>query len=210
MGRMQNRKMRKQIVILITGGIGSGKTTVCTIFELLGIPVYNSDEKAKFILDHSTVLKHKIEMRFGKEFITDSGKVDKSKLGEKVFTNQQDLNFLNNLIHPLVRQDFENWKLNQKSELVIIESALLNKSKSSYVIDKQILVLADKKTRLERVMKRDSADQEKVQNRMKRQPQTDQELHNSDFIIQNNGKRSLIKQSLEIYKKLISEFPTKC
>lgn len=202
--------MRKQIIILITGGIGSGKSTVCSIFELLGIPVYYSDERAKWILDHSDLVKRKIALKFGNELILATGKVDKIRLAETVFTNEESLNFLNNLIHPLVQKDFMQWKSKQESELLMIESALLNKTNSAYSIDKQIIVLADEPLRMDRVMKRDSVDKEKVQNRMRRQPQIEHCVQDSDFIIQNNGNHSLVRQSLAIFNKLKSEFPAKC
>jgi dephospho-CoA kinase len=189
----------------LTGNIGSGKSTVAKIFKILGIPVYHSDIEAKKFLTDKTVMRE-LTNKFGTEIVTES-KIDNKKLASIVFKENDSLIFLNNLIHPLVKEDFENWcnTVSPTNKYIIQEAAILFESNFDKYVDKTILVIAPENIRLERVIKRDSISKEEVLKRMANQWDEERKVKLADFLINNNDKELLIPQLIEIHKKIIND-----
>ena len=171
-------------IIGLTGGIGSGKTTVANHFIAAGIPVYIADDEARKIMQSPEILK-KIEKIFG-SVIFKNEVLNRQKLAEIVFSNSDKLKQLNAIIHPAVKKHFGNWILNYKnSPFVIYETAILFESGSYKDCDKIITVTAPLETRIERVNQRDKTSRENVLKRIKMQWTDDQRHGKSDFVIEN-------------------------
>ncbi len=189
-------------IIGLTGGIGSGKTTIAAHFKSLGIPVYIADDEAKKIMDSPEIL---VALRkvFG-EAIFENNKIVKEKLAKIVFLNPEKLKALNAIIHPAVQKHFESWlKRHDKSPLVIKEAAILFESGSYKDCTTVITVVAPLKTRIARVMDRDKTTEENVMLRINNQWTDEMRAANSNYIIDNNDVTSAIKQADEIIKKLM-------
>ena len=171
-------------IIGLTGGIGSGKTTVANHFIAVGIPVYIADDEARKIMQSPEILRE-IEKIFG-SVIFKNEVLNRQKLAEIVFSNSDKLKQLNAIIHPAVKKHFGNWILNYKnSPFVIYETAILFESGSYKDCDKIITVTAPLETRIERVIQRDKTSRENVLKRIKIQWTDDQRLGKSDFVIEN-------------------------
>ena len=183
----------------ITGNIGSGKTTVCHIFEHLGIPVYYSDIEAKKFYNNRDI-KDKLYRLFGKEIFTEKYDIDKKKLTEIVFTNAEFLSKLNKIIHPLVLTHFEKWSKNyENNSYILFESAILYSCNLTHLFDKIIFVNSPVNLIIERVMKRDKINFEEVSKRLTVQLFTD---YNPDYIVYNDEKQLIIPQVMDIHKDL--------
>lgn len=189
------------IVLGLTGGIGSGKTTVANIFKEFGIPVYNSDERAKWIMNNDPDLKNKLIELFGREAYL-NGKLNRKFIASKVFKSPELLKKLNDLVHPRVGSDFERWKNNQISDILLKEAAILIESGAYKQVDKLIVVSAPKDIRVKRVIERDQSSEEEVYNRIDNQISEEERLKVADFIIKNDGEHLLIPQVKEIINKL--------
>ena len=185
----------------ITGGIGSGKTTVCKIFEILGVPVYNADERAKYLMTHNKALIKKIKNIFGSNSYLKNGDLNRKYIAQIVFKNRQKLEILNKAVHPIVKLDFTDWVKKQNSEYLIKEAALLFETGSYRDMDFNVLIYSPIELRIERVMKRDNTDRNSVLARMKNQMEEEEKSKLADFIIKNDGKHSLIEQILNLDKK---------
>lgn len=190
----------------ITGGIGSGKTTVCKIFETLGIPIYYADDRAKWLMVNSPALQTGIINLFGKESYDEAGQLNRAYIGGIAFKHPKKLQKLNALVHPAVFVDGENWQqeqLAQQFPYTLKEAALLYESGSHKFLDKMIVVTAPEEMRIERVMKRDGLDREAVQDRIARQMPEAEKVAQADYIITNDGQQLLIPQVLEIHQELL-------
>ena len=189
----------------ITGGIGSGKSTITSLFHDLGVPIYNSDERAKWLLSNDVDLMNQIKILFGQESYSNN-KLNRAHIANIVFQDNDMLKQLNAIVHPLVKIDFENWLLLQKKEpLVIKESAILIESGVHKELDFLIVVLADKKTRIKRVINRDNVSKEDVEKRMETQISDSERLKFANFSVDNNTDQSNLKMQVgELYKKLLS------
>jgi len=188
----------------LTGGIGSGKSTVAKIFKILGVPVYDADARARHLMIHNEKLKNSLINTFGADTYFPDGQLNRKVLAALVFSDKKALALLNGLVHPLVRIDFESWIKNfQYLPYVIDEAALLLESGATAFLDQIILVQADKSLRIERVMKRDNMSQNDVILRINNQANQQKLLAASDFIISNNAEDLLIPQILAIHSKLI-------
>lgn len=188
-------------IIGLTGGIGSGKTTVARYIASQGIPVYIADEEAKKIMDTSEVLKL-IAETFGANLI-ENGTINRQKLAQLVFKNSKKLQQLNNIIHPKVKQDFDNWVQKHHNHLFIVkEAAILFESGSYKYCDKIITVTAPKSVRLQRVMQRDGISEDQVLARMQNQWTEEDKIALSDFVIQNINIEDTKSQVDNILKTL--------
>lgn len=187
----------------ITGGIGSGKTTVCKIFESLGIPIYYSDERAKALMVDNEEVKSNIKRLFGENAYEKSGALNRKYIGGIVFNDKSLLEKLNSIVHPAVHKDVELWHSNQThASYTIREAALLVENGSYKLLDKLIVVAAPEETRVERVMKRDQVAAEEVRLRMSKQLPQSVKIDKADFIINNDGFHFLIPQVMEIHRIL--------
>ena len=189
----------------ITGGIGSGKSTITSLFHDLGVPIYNSDERAKWLLSNDVDLMDQIKILFGQESYSNN-KLNRAHIANIVFQDNDMLKELNAIVHPLVKIDFENWLLLQKKEpLVIKEAAILIESGAYKELDVLIVVLADKKTRIKRVINRDNVSKEDVEKRMETQISDSERLKFANFSVVNNTDQSNLKMQVgELYKQLLS------
>ena len=181
----------------ITGGIGSGKSTVCELFKKKGVPVYNSDERAKHLGD--TVLVDKIKAAFGEDVYKD-GVQDRKKLAEIIFSDKEKLKLINSIVIPAVTEDFLEWcKQYVDLDFVLIESAIIYETEMDKILDSIILVYAPEHTRIERVMKRNNVTEEEVLARMKNQMNEYDKVLKADFHIANYDERSLMLQIDKLY-----------
>lgn len=189
----------------ITGGIGSGKTLVCSIFQQLGVPVYNADTRAKWLINNHTELKSKLIKQFGEATFKD-GLYNTAYIGSIVFDNPQQLALLNAIIHPTV---FEDWKQfceqNKTAPIVIKEAAIMFETDSKYTVDKIALVYAPQSLRIKRVMQRDQISEVELLKKMKTQMSEEDKLKLADFVIVNDGEQSLVLQVNQLYKLLLSQ-----
>ena len=186
----------------ITGGIGSGKSVVAKIFSTLGIPVYESDQRAKWLIEYNKDIVSEIRDFLGNEAYNEDGKYDKVFVSKAVFQNEELLRKLNQIVHPRVRQDFEDWVLLQNAPFVLKEAAIISRNAG---LDKIIVVHSPKDLRIKRLLKRDThrnlSEIEKVISNQKTEKEF---LEMADFVINNDDKELLIPQVIEVYKKLIS------
>lgn len=188
----------------ITGGIGSGKSTVCAVFETLGIPVYYADAETKKLYTQNSGLKAEIVKAFGPD-VYFNGQLDRAKLAAMVFSNKEKLDQLNHIVHPFVLQDFENWcKLHETKHYVIKEAAIMFESGSYKQMDVIIGVVAPEEIRIQRTMKRDGLSREEVVQRINKQMPTDELIKRCRFVVENSGNDSLIIQVLNLHKKLLA------
>lgn len=188
----------------ITGGIGSGKTTVCKIFETLGIPVYYADDRAKALMVENKDLIVRIKHIFGDNAYTPEGELNRSYISQVAFTNPEKLKELNAAVHPAVLEDGIIWHESQKdTPYTLKEAALLFESGSYIALDKIITVTAPEDVRIERVMKRNNLSREEVEARIAKQMPESEKVQRSDFVINNDGEHALIPQVLEIHAKFL-------
>ena len=187
----------------LTGGIGSGKSTVAKIFETLGIPVYYADDAAKRIMNENDELREAIQTHFGAETYTNN-KLNRSHLASLVFGDEKKLALLNELVHPLTIADSDRWMKAQTSAYARKEAALIFESDVWKGLDKVIGVSAPQELRLQRAMQRDSISKEAVLARMNKQMNEDEKMKRCDFVIYNDETQLLIPQVLELHEKLIS------
>lgn len=196
--------MRKILKAAVTGGIGTGKTTVCQIFNLLGVPVYNADSEAKKLLFKEDV-KAKIFDAFGYDIKDENNNINKAKLASIVFKDANKLQQLNNIIHPEVKLDFLNWAemyAAKQHKYVIMESAIIFESGFNSIIDKTIVVASDMQTRIQRVKQRDNANEQDIQNRINQQMKAEELNSLADYIIYNSNNELIIPQTIKIHSKL--------
>lgn len=186
----------------ITGGIGSGKSTVSELFTLLGIPVYIADKESKRLTETSVVIKEQLIALFGEELYQD-GVLNKALLASYIFNDTEKLEKVNKIIHPVVGNDFNKWvELNKTSKIVAQEAAILFESGFDKLVDKVIVVYTPLEMRIERTMKRDGVSREKVLERIQNQMSDEKKVELSDFVIVNDGTLSLIEQVLDVIKEL--------
>ncbi|SFE86585.1 dephospho-CoA kinase [Chitinophaga sp. CF118] len=187
----------------ITGGIGSGKSTVSRIFELLGIPVYYADTAAKEIMHTDEDLKHKIKEHFGQSIYNSDGILDRAALGKIVFNDKDQLELLNSLVHPATIRHSDEWAQKQTSPYVIKEAALLFEAGSAQYLDKIIGVFAPLPMRLLRVMKRDNVSREEVLARINKQIDENIKMRLCDYVIHNDEQQLVIPQVLSLHETLL-------
>lgn len=188
----------------ITGGIGSGKTTVCKVFEILKIPVFYADDAAKSVMNKDPHLIDAIKREFGSELYSEEEILDRKALAKLVFNNSQALEKLNSLVHPAAIQAFEDWSKEQDSPYVIKEAAILFESGSYKDCDFTILVYTPENLRIKRVMKRDNTTEAEVRARIDKQMPEDKKRELSDFVIENDGSTALLPQVLSLHDYFLS------
>lgn len=189
----------------ITGGIGSGKTTVCKVFELLGVPVFYADDIAKSIMHTDPILKSSILEAFGQKSYTKNGELNRKYISAIVFNNQQELKKLNSLVHPAVFRAFDNWVLDHlEAPYVIKEAALLYESEAYKMCNQTILVLSPIESRISRVQARDGISADDIQLRIQRQFSDDQKMNFADHILMNDEGELLIPQIVQLHRQFLN------
>ena len=188
----------------ITGGIGSGKSTICKVFKQLGIAVYDADARGKAVLEENEDVKEKVVEAFGIGAYNENGSVNRLFLAEQVFSKPVALEKLNGLVHPAVRVDFESWIDEQTGAYVIKEAAILIESGAYKEVDEIIVVNANEESRIRRVMNRDQVEESKVRERMNAQLSDAERASYASHIIDNNDDQLVIPQILQIHEDIIS------
>ena len=187
----------------LTGGIGSGKSLVARIFEVLGIPVYYADTAAKEIMNNDEVLKAEIIEHFGAESYT-SGLLNRKYIASKVFGNKEQLALLNSFVHPATIRDAKRWMQQQQTPYSIKEAALIFESGSQQHLDYVIEVYAPKSLRILRTMQRDNISRDEVLKRMSNQINEEIKMRLCDFVIYNDEQKPLLPQVLALHEKLLT------
>ncbi len=197
----------KPLKVGLTGGIGSGKTTVATFFKEFGVPIYIADLEAKKLMVTSKVLIRQLKQLLGKQTYV-NGQLNKAFIASKIFNNAELLNKMNAIVHPKVARHFKRWFAKQKSAYVISESALIFENNTQDNYDIIISVIADKEIRLARVISRDASNKKKVEAIMSNQTTDAIKKQKSDFIIVNEHLE-ITKQTVEVIHNSIIKLAKK-
>ncbi len=188
----------------LTGGIGSGKSTVAGIFSVLGIPVFDADRESKYLMQHDPGLRASIIARFGPAAYRD-GQLDRKYLSSIVFNNPFQLGILNALVHPAAIAAADSWARKQPAPYVVKEAALFFEAGSTDGIDYMVGVYAPQQLRIQRVMDRDGVTREEVLTRMDRQIQEEIKMRLCDFVVLNDEQKLLIPQVLALHERFLGE-----
>ncbi len=190
----------------ITGGMGSGKSTVCNIFRNLGVPVFTSDEVGRDVLNTNEEIKEKVIKEFGKDMYQVNGKLDRARMASLVFSDPVALEKLTSLVHPKVQDQFNKWLANHEGRpYVVKEAAVLFESGMYHDLDKVITVFAPKEVRVERVIHRDQTIKEEVLKRMRFQYTDEERNRLADYIIMNENEEDLLPQVMQLNEIFINE-----
>lgn len=200
--------MTKPARIGITGGIGSGKSTVCRVFELLNVPIYYADTRGKHLLSNDTSLIQKVKDHFGKESYFSDGTLNRGYLAENVFSDPKQLKILNSLVHPAVATDFKDWCDHYKDKpFVMKEAALIFETEGHLQLEGTIVVMASKAIRMQRVLMRDTQrERSQIEEIMGQQVNDGLRKELGDFFIENDGDQLLIPQILKVHERLVQRF----
>lgn len=191
-------------IIGITGGIGSGKSTVARIFGLLGIPVYSADDAAKEIMVKDPLLVEQIREHFGPEAYLADGSLHRKYISNIVFNDKEQLAVLNSLVHPATIRDSEAWAARQQTPYVIKEAALMFETESFHYVDKVICVFAPEALRIHRVMKRDNVTRNDVIARMHKQIDDRIKMKLADYVVHNDEQQMVIPQVLALHQQFMA------
>jgi len=189
----------------ITGGIGSGKTTACKVFEVLGIPVFYADTVAKEIMTQDALLVESVKAAFGNESYFEDGKINNKHIAGIVFNNEQALAQLNALVHPAVFRAFDAWEATIPSTVsyTLKEAAILFESGSYKLCDTTILVTAPYEIKVKRLMQRDGITEEQVKARMDKQLSDEEKAKMANHFIVNDEQQPIIEQVLALHQQLL-------
>ncbi len=196
------------VVVGLTGGIGSGKTTVAAYFKALGIPIYVADDEAKALMNRSKIIKQQLIQLFGALAYQD-GMLNKPYLASKIFTDKELLSKMNAIVHPKVASHFKKWLSKQEAPYVIKEVAVIFENNLENQYDSIITVVADEALRIERVIKRDTTNKDKIKAIIKNQLPDSVKIDKSDFVITNSDLKSVKAQVDEINKQILKKFRPK-
>lgn len=191
------------IKVAITGGIGSGKTTVCRIFNLLGIPIFNADMEAKLMMQNDLSVKKSLIDFFGIDIYLKNGTLDRKKLAAIIFNDKIALQKVNSIVHPAVHRYFEQWAKNQTSPYVIEETAIVFETGGHEKFDFIVAVTAPLEEKLSRVMTRDGSTRDQVLERMKNQWSDEEKIKRAHHIVYGGNEHLMIPQIIEIHKNII-------
>ena len=186
----------------VTGGIGSGKTSVCKVFSILGIPVFSADEEAKKVMDVDTSIILKLNAIAGKDLYA-KGTLDRAELARLIFNNRSMLERVNSLVHPAVFSRFSEWLKKQESPYVIMEAAILFESGGSKTVDRIITVTAPVEEKITRVIRRSNITREEVMERINNQMNDDDKIKQSDYVIDNSENKMIIPVILNIQNDIL-------
>ena len=191
-------------IVGLTGGIGSGKTTVAHIFKSLGVPVYNSDKEAKSLMQSSEVIKQELIQLLGEDCYTADGQLNRSFIASKVFEDAVLLEKINAIVHPKVATHFEQWFSKQNTPYIIKEVAILFETKSQYLFDFIITITAPLEIRIQRVMERDQKTKKEVQAIIDKQLPDSEKIIQSNFVINNSKLLEIENKSILIHNEILN------
>ena len=187
----------------LTGGIGSGKTLVCSVLEKLGVAVYYADSEARRLMNSDPELEHQISGLFGNKAY-EGGSLNREFLAQRVFKDKELLTRLNELVHPAVQKDFSRWASEQKPAFYVVEeAAILFESGSDRNMDLTVGVFSEKELRVQRVMQRDGIAREQVRMRMNSQMNEKEKMERADMVIYNDGKLMILPQIINMHNAIL-------
>jgi dephospho-CoA kinase len=195
-------RVRHGLNLGVTGGIGSGKTTVCKVFAVLGIPVFSADIEAKRIQDSDGELQKKINTLAGKDLFT-SGKLDRPELARLIFNDKDLLEKVNSVVHPVVFKYFRKWAADQESPYSVMEAAILFESGASRMMDKIVTVVTPMEERIERLVRGNRLTREQIIERINNQIDDESRIKQSDYVVFNSENDMIIPAILGIHKEMI-------
>jgi dephospho-CoA kinase len=201
------KEKRPVIKLGITGGIGSGKTTVCRVFNVLGIPVFSADPAARQIMENDEGIIRRINSIAGKNLYV-NGSLDRMELATLIFNDQSLLKKINSLIHPIVLDNFNRWEKVQNTPYVIMEAAILFESGASKLVDKIATVVAPLEERVDRVICRNRLSRDQVMDRIRNQMDDETRIKLSDFVIHNSENDMIIPVILKIHNNILTYINT--
>ncbi|MBK7132894.1 MAG: dephospho-CoA kinase [Bacteroidales bacterium] len=187
----------------ITGGIGSGKTSVCRVFNVLGIPFFSADPEAKLIMDSDTTIMKRINSIAGKD-LYEKGALDRMELAKLIFNDNSLLEKVNSLVHPVVFEHFRLWEAKQNSPYVIIEAAIMFESGADKLVDRIATIVAPIEERVDRVKHRNNLSREQVLERMRNQMDDESRIKLSDYVIYNSENDMIIPAILKIHEDILN------
>jgi dephospho-CoA kinase len=192
----------------VTGGIGSGKTSVCRVFNVLGIPVFSADADAREIMDSDKKIIEEVKTIAGKD-IYSSGCLDRIELARLIFNNENLLRKINGVVHPVVFEHFKLWAKSANAPYVILEAAILFESGASDLVDKIVIVVAPVEERIKRVIHSKQLTKEEVLKRIENQMEDKEKIKLSDYVINNSEHEMIIPSILNIHEEILSLTKTK-
>jgi len=197
--------MKRPLQIGITGGIGSGKSLVCRIFQQLGVPVYDADSRAKELMVTDSILVGQIKKEFGTQSYSSDGGIDRTLLAETIFSDPFKLEKLNRMVHPRVAEDYNHWvEQHRDKPYVIKEAALIFEAGSWKVLDKVIVVASPERLRMKRILSRDThRTANDVHAIINNQMPEEEKLKRADFVITNDESQLVIPQVLQLHEQLV-------
>ncbi len=195
--------MKKTLVVGITGGIGAGKSLIARVFASLGVPVYEADSRAKWLITHDAVLRNQITLLLGEEAYTAEGDYNRIWVASRVFGHAELLQQLNALVHPCVQKDARQWvAAHADAPFVLYEAALISASAKHDFLDKILLITAPLATRISRILRRDKRSEEEIKAIVARQLSDDERRSFADFVIDNDDDTAVLPQILALYSSL--------
>jgi len=189
-------------IVGLTGGIGSGKTTVAKMFGELGVPIYIADVEAKGVIRRSKIIKQQLITLFGKKAYSQE-ELNRPYIAAKIFKNESLLSQMNAIVHPKVRAHFKRWVKRQESQYIIYEAAILFEHDGHKQCDYVITVTAPKKERFKRILERDDVTKEHIKSVMSNQWPDEKKIELSDFIIENKSLKKTLKKVEKIHKQIL-------
>ncbi len=187
----------------VTGNIGSGKTTICSIFEQFGWVVYNSDEKAKWLMNNNDVLKKQIIRLLGKDSYQSTGQLNRPYIAKKVFNDKELLKKLNHIVHPAVKDDFNKWCIEKKNwKYLVKESALIYEAQLHNELDVVVVVATNIEITINRIIKRDGLTRSQVLQKLNTQLPIEEKMKLADYVIINENQKNFLKNTLEVYRNI--------
>ena len=200
--------MNRIVKLAITGCIGSGKSVVSRMMNVLGVPVYDCDINAKRLMTDDEYIVSELKRMFGEECYEDDGTLNREYIASRIFTDKENIGRVNALVHPAVKRDFERWATRQNTDVVAVETAILYESGMVESVDKVLVVWADKETAVRRTIQRSGMNRIQVENRMKNQMGVDDLLLMSDYSLYNDGDEPLLPRVMSLLEELknISNF----
>lgn len=190
------------MILAITGTIGSGKSVVARMMDVMGVPVYDCDSRAKALMTKDVCIVKELKRMFGEECYDSNGELNRKYLASCIFVDESNVKRVNTLVHPVVKRDFQLWVASQDSPLVAVETALLYESGMIDVVDKVLAVWSDKETAIERTMARSGMSRSQVLGRLQKQMTADDLLLLSNFSIYNGGNNPVLPQVISLLSEL--------
>lgn len=200
--------MKGVIKLAITGSIGSGKSVVSRMMNVLGVPVYDCDSNAKRLMTDDKFVVSELKRMFGEECYENDGTLNRQYIASRIFTDKENIKRVNALVHPIVKRDFELWATRQNTDVVAVETAILYESGIVESVNKVLVVWAEKETAIKRTMERSGMNRAQVESRMNNQMGVDDLLLISDYSLYNDGGEPLLPRVMGIVEELknISNF----